>query len=616
MKVNLINTFISSLFMLLSASDLLADDCKFLRYVTYCEVKNNKVFTTDTVIIEVYNREGEAYTNVVIPYSKNEKISGLDAWIEDASGNRLQSLKKSDIIDRSAISDFSLYQDDFIKTFKLKYNVYPYKVCYTYTVAADKFISIIHWSPVNIYNISTSDARLVVSLPLNYKVNCYNRDIPQIKTDTVNNVINYSYKSSYKGIDHLELFAPPFADIIPLIVIVPKQFTYGVEGGSDNWREYGRWYFNLNKGLDELPESEKVTVNKLLEGITDKIEKIKILYHYMQDNTRYINVSIGIGGHKAYPASYVAQNKYGDCKALTNYMKALLKYAGINSYFVLINLDLQPQKLIEEIPCEQFNHIILQVPLEKDTIWLENTSNTEPFRYISSYIQNRRALLIDENNSRIISMPSMKQDDNGIKRKISIDINFLGDAEAKLTISFKGEAFESFNALHAEFNKNEQDRIINQIMPFASCDVMKWDLKKINRDTAEIELAVKLNLHNLVRQMGNESYLSILPVVMDKFSNPKDRKFPLQLPFPACNIDSIIYIIPLGTAVKSLPQAAKISGKYGCFEFKAEAKDNLVIVTKRLELFRGTYSKEEYTGFYEFISAVKKFEKQPILLSK
>ncbi len=47
----------------------------------------------------------------------------------------------------------------------------------------------------------------------------------------------------------------------------------------------------------------------------------------------------GIGGWKPMLVEDVRKKGYGDCKALTNYMRTLLQAAGIKSYYCIITDD-------------------------------------------------------------------------------------------------------------------------------------------------------------------------------------------------------------------------------------------------------------------------------------
>ncbi|MBL0131544.1 MAG: hypothetical protein IPP43_10800 [Chitinophagaceae bacterium] len=107
------------------------------------------------------------------------------------------------------------------------------------------------------------------------------------------------------------------------------------------------------------------------ETINSVPEKIRILYNFLQSNTHYISIQLGIGGWRPFEASFVALKAYGDCKALSNYMFSLLKEAGIVSYYTLIKAGDGAADLVTDFRSRKFTHAIVCVPVEKDTIWLE-----------------------------------------------------------------------------------------------------------------------------------------------------------------------------------------------------------------------------------------------------
>jgi hypothetical protein len=587
-------------------------NCEVIKYISYREIVNGKLITTDSITLQINNRTGEQYADISLPYNKENPISDLSAWIEDKNGQIVRYLKNKETVDVNAISA-SFYTDDYRKKFTLKHSDYPYRICYTYKSSFRQFMTIASWDPVVGYNVPTRYAKLILKHPEEYEVKIMQNHVDPPSTSLEAGIIVNTWNCTYDGLFKAETYSPEATRFLPFIFIVPVHFIYGVSGNSSSWRSFGEWQATLIQGLDELPESEKQMVYDLIANITDRKEIIKILYHYLQDHTQYVSVQIGLGGMRPYPASYVAQNRYGDCKALTIYMKALLKYAGINSYYTLVHAGFQPEEFLPDLPSAQFNHAILTVPIENDTLWLENTNNCNPFGYIGTFIQNRQALMIDGSSSRLIRIPSLQQYET---RKINSLRFRLYEADSVIVSSksiLRGKSFESVNHVISNYSLEDQNIFVHKNLPFPAFELENWALVKRGRDIRNLSIEVTLKLNPIVKPIGNQFYFSYQAVDMPGFEKPQNRKLPVQIPVPLNTVDTLIYQLSAGrTFVTEMP-AKILESKYGRYGINYSIEGSQLIILRELLLFSGTIPVNEYPEFYKFISSVKEEEKHKIL---
>jgi len=599
-------TFLT-LFILLAASFIniaVATDFECIRSVSRIEVKDGKLYTLDSLTYQVNNHRGERFTDFSINYSKICKVSRISAWIEDASGNRLRELKSSEFKDCNDFSYSAFYQDDRVKTFQVKHNSYPYRACYTVTYTEPQYQWITYWKPLKNNEYSTREGRLYVTLPKDYAVKTFVENVSEVRSDTLTDKIVTTFL--VKG-DHAvsKIAENVLFDLNKhRVFVVPLQFKLGVNGSSESWNTFGDWVATLNKGMTALPIPEEQKVSMLVDGLTDTTQIVKTLYQYMQDYTRYINVSIGIGGWKTYPASYVSQNKYGDCKALTNFMKALLEVKGIKSYFVLVNAGSYTEKVLEELPCSQFNHIILAVPIGKDTVWLENTDKLKPFGHVGTFTQNRKALWVDGERSHLVSMPSLNKEDVLCFRKMNVSFNQNGDAAMFANLTYRGYSYERLKGFTNYLAEKDRDQNIDDYIPFGGYELKDWKIVEASRDSSTIDFRMNLTFPSLARMMENECYIKTFSIPQG-FDFPTPAKMPITLNWPVCNVDSIIYTIPSGYKIKSLPEPVCFSSESGAYVSRSSLSNNTIRVFKKLEVNSGKYSPEEYGTLFAFLKKVK-----------
>ncbi|GAB4243282.1 MAG: hypothetical protein Tsb0034_21030 [Ekhidna sp.] len=416
-----------------------------LNYTTSVKIDDNVKTTETSLFIEISNKEENWLSKVSIHHSPNQKFKLLYAQIIDANGKVVRELKKKDVRSRSLYSSEAFFQDDLEKSFDLYWGSYPYRIKYSYSISENEFFSLVRWWPTPFSNVRTDESILRLEVPDDYgflidstQNLLFSKRLTEEKT---------VYSWSAMNIDRYEEepFSPSYWELIPHVFAVPKRFQYGVSGSSSSWQEFGNWQAKLNEGTTQLPIKEQQIIDNLVRNASSKIEIIKKIYHYLQDKTTYVNVSIEKGGLKSYPASYVSRNKFGDCKALTTYMKAMLKHIGIDSYYTLIRAGENEHNIVKTLPGQQFNHVILTIPLNQDTIWLETTSQTSPFDYLGTFTQNRNALFIKE-ESELVKTPKLSEDDVLIEDKYFLELNESGEGNFTLNRTSRGKEFEIISA--------------------------------------------------------------------------------------------------------------------------------------------------------------------------
>lgn len=580
------------------------DDSEILQRSSYYQIRDNTLTLIDSISLQINNRDGDTQAVISIPYSKGDKITIGDAWIEDLSGNIIRKLKNKEITDRNYISNISLYEDDFVKEFSLNHNQYPYIIKYSYKITYLRFLQIATFDYTQ-NQIPVREARVIVETPVAFNIKYQQKNIeePEIKRNKENTI--YKWKFSFNPLKK-EKYGSINGSQQPILKIIPLIFNYGVTGSFENWNTFGNWIYRLNTERDILPENEKIKINELLKDTKDKKAKIRILYHYLQDYNRYINVSLNIGGLQTYPAEYVTTNHYGDCKALTNYMLSMLKYAGISSFYTLINSDTSIKDIDTDFPTQAFNHVILTIPLEKDTLFMECTSKTLPLGYIHSSIQGRKALVISENDSKLINIPALLPENVICNTTITSQINTNNLSDISAVISKQGLDFEETNYIVSHQSKNiYENYILKNIIP-NTIEQPSFSITS-DRDSLSIQISAKGQTNTAFKRMGKN--ISIIPIVspIPVLESIENRKRDIQIDYPIYKTEKHSYEIP-NESISKTPSDLTIDSPYGSYTLKFQTAGNKLHIYKSLLIKSGRYPVKEYTDFFNFIQKIRNIE--------
>ena len=606
--------FVVSVLLLASQSLLNAStsNAVLIKQVTNITFRNNELISDYLYDIQINNPGADEYAKVSIPYDKLSKITSVDAYITDKHGLIIKKLRSADITKKSLITNAAFFQDAMTLEFKLQHHEFPYRIQYSYRRIQKEFLYIAKWIPVLDTGIETRQATLTLTVPENYKFSYQPQFMSGPEISTIKGTKTYIWQTTFSPLPEFEDMAPYPTTMMPVLSIVPALFRFGTAGTFESWEKYGAWQYSINSKLQQIPENEVFLIRNLISGVKDTTEMVRRIYHYLQDHTRYVNVSLETGGMIPVAASLVSSFKYGDCKGLTNYMMALLNTVGIKSHYTDIHAGEKIKPIDVHFPAQQFNHVILAVPVGGDTLWLDCTSKG-PFNYAGTFIQNRPGLMIDKCGSKLVRIPALSKKQVQATRKILISKNYNELNRIEFSNTYRGESFE----LLSDINRYVYDKkkYFQSHFGIKNLEVDTYNPQIIHRDSLFAKLTFTATSKSCIEKVGNHLILKTIAFEVPHFAKPGSRKLPVQIDFPICKSDTQIFIIPGIQFDQTKLQNISIETEYGIYRKEFDITTNgTIAVHKYFELNAGHYSLTSYPEIYEFIRRVNEAENTAIII--
>ena len=572
-----------------------------------------------TKVVTIFKDRAFFESFFMVVYDKFSHLSKLKGVIYDQNGKEIKKVHKDDLYDFSAISGYSLYEDNRVKYLRPSHLHYPFTVEFHYEIKYEGLLSVPNFFPQPKDRIGVEKANLTVSAPIDQRIKFYEHNMPA----TVNEVTDKgtrTYNWELKNLPALilEPWGKSVTERRPAVYLASSEFSIEDSKGSmESWKSFGDWYMELNSGRLDLDEGAKEEIRDQVEGASDEVEKIKLVYEYLQNNTRYVSIQLGIGGWQSFPASMVNEKGYGDCKALSTYTKALLEAVDIESHYVLVRAGENAPDIISEFPSNQFNHLFLCVPTALDTIWLECTSQSNPFGYLGNFTGGRDVLVVKEGGSKLVKSPECVEKDNKDIRTAKVVIEKDGSATAEIRSVYHGLRIEQ-DYLFFMINQSteKQRKWITNHLNLSNVELLDWTFDLENKPLPSI------TQHSIIRFLdfhkNDEKRLFIKPSIFSSSGDIpkklKERNDPLLIREGFQQVDSVFFQFPAGYVMENKIETHQISTEFGEYETQIHIDQNGVNYIRRFSLKEGNYSKDKYQDFRTFCSQVARFDRQIFVL--
>ncbi len=570
--------------------------------------------------ITILKPKGKSDATLDIYYDKNSTPTSIKGYQYNAAGKSIGKLKSSDIGDYAVYDGFSLFTDSRIKHFTPVMQQYPCTIEYSYTIKHNGVVGMAPWVPQMGYYVAIQKAQLkyITKPDIDFKHKELNHDFAYAES-MEDGLKCYTWTCQNIKAQEYYPWTPDFADVFPCVLIAPREIKFeNTTGDFTNWLSYGKWVYSLIRETEDLPESEVEYVRNLIRDTATDREKIRLIYQYVQGRTRYVNISLGIGGFKPLNASLVSEKGYGDCKALSNYTRLLLNAVGLEAYYAEIGSGDRRIKYPHFASANQTNHIIVCAPNKGDTIWLECTNQYTPCGFIGYGSVNRKALLIKESGGELVNTPNINNLNNVRFSKSEIRLTESGEANYKTTYEYDNYMYSSVLGL-LNISPDEQKKFLYKKCQLNGIKISNFKIENVTSSILKAQLELDGEITRYATKLNDR--LIIKPQYLfnnkpiDKIKS--DRNIDVSIPYTSELVDTLVINLPEGYEYKGEEYSNSINAPIGEYHLETKSlNDHSILLCRSLRLIGGSYAKFTFEEINSFITKVKTEDRRSFIAQK
>ncbi len=564
--------------------------------------------------VTVLNEKAEHHLQFAAFYKEgSDKVFDVEIRVFNKHGKLISGARDKFLTDMAAGDGYSIAGDGRVKLWGHKATDYPITFHYSYKVTSKNTLALPLWAPLaeNDLSVMQSDYSLHSNLPV--QLYPHNFDAFPTIEKTENGFRMRDQPSLNK-----EKYSPGLYSRVPMLFSNPEKYVYqGIDGEQSSWSTYGKWIYSAFLA-DQQPfvkQSVLKEIGGLIHADDDKKSIAQKLYRYVQENTRYVSITLEDGGLKPLSPLTVHEKKYGDCKALSFYYKKLLELYDIPSDYVIIHAGTsETVDLLAEKPgIRPGNHIIVQIPLPNDTLWVDCTSSDNPFDYLGSFTDDRVAFVLQENGGYLTRTPSY--DAENLKTiESEILVTESGRMEVREFQFSHGLFMESEMAISKKTNEEQETYILeDDLSKLNKVDItsLAYSLDKQNK-SAKRELSFQTE--EALEKAGEYCFLPLDFMKLDIPRLPKNHKRQNDIIFERARSEKQIITITIPSNYE-LIESVDLSSEnaVGLLEFRIQQTDATTIeIEKTFSLNKGNYDKSTYAEIKSFLDQCIKQDSTPV----
>ena len=379
-----------------------------------------------------------------------------------------------------------------------------------------------------------------------------------------------------------------------------------------NWPAVGKWM-----------ATEEHTAATVTPGITDKtqalissektdLDKSEALYDFVSKQIHLARVDPEAFEYQVRGAAKVLSSGYGDAFDKCALLVAMLSAAGIHAHIALLPSN---GAVDADFPTPAvLTHAIVSVALNKDTVWLDPTEPTMPFRLLTPNLRSKQALVastavaphFDETPSDPPFLSTQRVD-------ISGRASSLGIYTARVQYTLRGD---NEYALRMAFYTAPKEQWKQLAQTMATLDGLRGEVVSVNPSDPTAT---------------RDPFVLDFTLTDPEFLDWSQKQFVLALPFPTFGMPEspviaskpVILGSPLDVTAKltlrlpvtdsaRAPAGAAAVRDYAEYHSSYNAQDNVVTAERSLRFLKHEVPPARVEDYAAFSRAIQNDESQGI----
>jgi tetratricopeptide (TPR) repeat protein len=363
------------------------------------------------------------------------------------------------------------------------------------------------------------------------------------------------------------------------------------------WEDVGKWYWGLVKDQFIPDDDVKRRAEALTKGLKDDAAKVRAIYDYVVQKTRYVALEFGIHGFKPYRCAQIFARGFGDCKDKATLIVTMLSALGIKATPVIVRTDLKGDIETSPASLAPFDHMIAYVP---GLDWyLDGTAEYTGSQELPAMDRGALALQINEGAAKLVHLPDPPASASVSSHRIDATLAGDGNAVIDWRTDVTGvEASEWRVRFHAETTRKQRlQQMVGGVLPGSEITTVEsGDLEDVEQ---RVTMHVKGKVPRFARADGDTLTVPLgrKEHMVRDYAPLASRKLDVRAFAQWTQEDDWTVRLPAGVKVKTMPTPARGSSPFGAYEVTVEQTGGVLHVKTTVSLSRTRVTPAEYGAF-------------------